>query len=461
MFMRFVSILNPLFMVCLFVPISAMAANTQPDSKTSEESISLTYVVGEDGIGLFTCAGSRNFSITRRPVKPLVAEPIYNSQRPMYSSIQLGPDKSFVICMALDESRGTHTGYDTLYLDANNNLDLTDDTKLKSNGSAFPVVEVMVKYGEREYPCHLKIDVSGYGAVSGHMKVVGYLKGSVSLEGKQHAIKIVDYDNNGVFSDQKVLQESLGCAIDPLSRDILFVDFNGDGEFDVDGGNGLEILPFSRYLPWGDTCYEISLDPSGRFGNFTATKAPCGRVDLGTPYTDVVLINQEGTVFVRGKESAVPEGKYRVYLGSVDAKDDAGQQWRVLLGNELSRKPPFVVTAGKTTYLKAGAPFTVEVTAYKQASGNYILVLGIKGQGDESYYLDSFRVLGKSEKAVTSSYVRIMDKKGNEIVRGNLEDNKRYLWQVPDGLKGEFTAIPEVTLGPFPITAVGKKITVE
>jgi hypothetical protein len=58
--------------------------------------------------------------------------PQLKSGRPLYGKVQLSPSdrkkrpNEWYYCVA-DESKGTGTGYDTFYLDANHNLDLTDD----------------------------------------------------------------------------------------------------------------------------------------------------------------------------------------------------------------------------------------------------------------------------------------------------------------------------------------------
>jgi hypothetical protein len=53
-------------------------------------------------------------------------EPSYGSASPAYRFLAFGPEGKSVIAAVADESKGTGTGYDTLYVDLNANHDLTE-----------------------------------------------------------------------------------------------------------------------------------------------------------------------------------------------------------------------------------------------------------------------------------------------------------------------------------------------
>ena len=142
-------------------------------------------------------------------------------------------------------------------------------------------------------------------------------------------------------------------------------------------------------------------------------------------------------------------------------KDAGGDLWRVGLSSGLYRKTPIVVTAGKTTRFHAGVPFVAELELFNLEKNKYILVLNIRDQEGERYYFDSFRKVGESKIKPEQPGVRSVDQKGREVVQGGFEKNRRFVWQVPDTLKGEFTAIPEIHVGPFPIKMVPKAIIIK
>jgi len=68
--------------------------------------------------------------ISPQPPEQLVDEPQYSSEHPLYGSFQLADSDDNTYTIVIDESKGTGSRYDTIYIDANNNEDLTDDAKL-------------------------------------------------------------------------------------------------------------------------------------------------------------------------------------------------------------------------------------------------------------------------------------------------------------------------------------------
>lgn len=61
--------------------------------------------------------------------RQLVKAPAFKSEKVRYNIWVLGDGKKSVMTMAWDESGGTGTGYDTLYVDRNFNLDLTEENE--------------------------------------------------------------------------------------------------------------------------------------------------------------------------------------------------------------------------------------------------------------------------------------------------------------------------------------------
>jgi len=151
--------------------------------------------------------GSGSVEMSLRPREKLGAEPIYFSRRPLYGMIELGDseDKRFVL--VIDESKGTRSGYDTLYIDANNNEDLADDTKIAANirgdGSMteFPTATVTVECGGREYPYRITPMVYSYGDTRVRWSAAGYCEGELRFGDKTYKVALFDDTCNGVFND--------------------------------------------------------------------------------------------------------------------------------------------------------------------------------------------------------------------------------------------------------------------
>ena len=438
--MQFRGVMRSALILVLSAAVCAACATTKdaktknappPGAKASGKSIPLTYTFSEDANKELGYLGTQYCQATTRPAKKLVAQPEYYSKRPMYGVFQFGTEKNAKLIMVLDESKGTRTGYDTLYVDVNGNLDLTDDAKLSAKPSeneenrhfAFPLVELKVKYGEKELPYHVKIETYNYGNVDFRVNTACYTKGDISLGGKKYAAAFLDGTGNGLFNDLFVTPKGMGGNQLYAKGDGLVIDLNNDSKFDRDNGQGSEAFPLGKYLSWGKKCYEITPDPTGRSYTLVKSKAKCGTVTLETQESSAILLSPDGALRVMGKSTVVPEGSYRFYACSLEAKDGEGQLWRAI-GNGQIKQPPVVVTAKKATPLAVGAPLTAEVTVNKSESGVFGMSLAITGKGGESYTANNFQKVGKDNENMQSRpnpKVKIVDKDGKEVATGDFE----------------------------------------
>ena len=144
------------------------------------------------------------FQMQSHPTEKLSAEPIYFSRVPQYADVRLGQGDDRIFTAVLDESRGTGSGYDTLYIDGNNNEDMTDDGGVSSipgrqpKGVEFPVVELAVSYGVITHPYHVNPHLSDRLCLT----AVGYCKGK--LRRGDNVVEVAVFDNtaNGLFNDR-------------------------------------------------------------------------------------------------------------------------------------------------------------------------------------------------------------------------------------------------------------------
>ena len=420
-----------LFLSAIVCAACATTKKAPPGTKTSGKSIPLTYTFSENVDKEIGLSSSKCCPAEPRPTKKLVAEPAYYSKRPMYGVLQLGENKSQKIIMVADESRGTRSGYDTLYVDANGNLDLTDDAKLTAKPNAnqedkkahFSLVELKAKYDDKELPYHVTIDNISEDSIHLHMNSACYAKGTITLGAKTYKVVFVDSNTNGLFNDHFLTPKGMGGNQVYASGDGFGIDLNGDDKFDMKQGQGTEVFPLGKYLSLGQKCYEIELAPSGRSYTLAKTKAKCGVIALEAQDATAILINSDGGLRVAGKNTTVPEGSYQLCSNRVEAKDGEGQLWQAL-GTGLAKQPPVVVTAKKTTPLAVGAPFTAEVTVSPNGGNVYAMSLSIKGQGGEVYAANSFQKVGKTDTNIQFSpkpKVKIVDKDGKEVATGDFE----------------------------------------
>jgi len=130
--------------------------------------------------------------VPRTPLK----EPAYASAQPRYALMVLGGGRKTVVTLIWDESAGTGTGYDTMYVDANLNRDLTEPAEKFFYANApkrHPSEQYLVK-GIREadgngifdlsMETHGPQDVISYAAGYGWKDVLGmhHLPGNSSIQ---------------------------------------------------------------------------------------------------------------------------------------------------------------------------------------------------------------------------------------------------------------------------------------
>lgn len=103
------------------------------------------------------------------PAPPILSEPVYASEKPLYAAIAVNEAASKVLTLVFDESKGTGKGYDTLYADLNFNGDLTDDEAIEGTlqgdesylSGSFSSIALPVPYNDKgqgiEEPCELTV----------------------------------------------------------------------------------------------------------------------------------------------------------------------------------------------------------------------------------------------------------------------------------------------------------------
>lgn len=116
-----------LALVCTALCVSCATSRQVARVAGVARTVRLEYKSVEDLEERFGYIGSWTVSLAPEPGEQLAAEPTYLSDRPLYGKLKLGDGEDNAHVLVWDESEGTGSGYDTFYIDANNNGDLTDD----------------------------------------------------------------------------------------------------------------------------------------------------------------------------------------------------------------------------------------------------------------------------------------------------------------------------------------------
>ncbi len=183
------------------------------------------------GSGPFAYYAPVRIQLSEKPPEVLSKEPTYASGKPLYGAIQLGTALDSTITIVLDEAEVGKTS--ALYVDANNDNDLTNDGggEWKGNGTNFiKDVDLSVRYAadgkEVALPYFMRFYRFKDFAKREQLrdKVLCYRsnhrEGKVTLGGREYRVCIADDNTDGRFDD--------------LEKGALAIDLNGDGK--LEGG---------------------------------------------------------------------------------------------------------------------------------------------------------------------------------------------------------------------------------
>lgn len=157
---------------------------------------------------------------TDKPVEKLLKLPKFKGT-PRYGELLLsaGTDKSFTV--VLDDAAA---GESLLYVDANNNEDLTDDGEpgkqySKDATSVAKYCKLQVEHGKKvtEYQMYVYYFNSNAKTFSAYT-MMDWWEGTATLAGQSVKFAIVDQNNDGCFDD--------------LEHLALVIDYNQDGKYD-------------------------------------------------------------------------------------------------------------------------------------------------------------------------------------------------------------------------------------
>jgi len=356
-----------------------------------------------------------------QPEEKLSGEPKYRSKKPIYLVATFGSNADSKYTIVLDESKGTGRGYDVLYIDSNNNENLTDDRKIAGRvrqqgrnytSGNFGPIEVMIDYGDRTVPYYFSAEYYFYdnqrmrlggrdGKYINNMNVrlqtSGYYTSVVNLGDSQNRIAVIDYNGNGIFNEYFKPRSDIRGPEQRMSAigDQILIDPNGNGRFERGNTGNKELYPYAKYVRINGTWYSLDIAAHGssidvqmpdlKFGTIKIpNKIGSCSFQLSTPNG---ILKFEET----GMETKVPIGNYQLY-SHITRLNDSSVDWRYEATGTTSGKQ-FQVSEGNVIELTFGDPIRVNVNYYnrsgrssKPRAGDTIeLSLSLSGQGGEVY----------------------------------------------------------------------------
>jgi protocatechuate 3,4-dioxygenase beta subunit len=190
-----------------------------------------------------------------------------------------------VVFVALDESAGTGKGFDTGYIDANRNGDLSDDQPIKWKPDQYnhysPWVTVASHQGpvgpsRTSNPAQIRLYLYGKDAQSIHLERKGAWVGQVESSKGKVQLATVDSNVNGVYGERTAVTSDL--QLDYSNRgDCTYVDSTGHGSAVIYDSSPHMIL-LCDVCMLGKRLYTMHVNPVGDKVTISPYDAPTGRL---------------------------------------------------------------------------------------------------------------------------------------------------------------------------------------
>ncbi len=353
------------------------------------EAGNLTYYTGEPPGTVFPHLHflGQTIYVTAAPPAKLVL-PRCASKKPLYGTADLGSAGRTPL-MLLDESHGTGTGYDTVYVDANLNRDFTDEKPAPRSKTPGYVPGtpfwLPVPFAGRRVPYHAVLKKPAYTrsrsekgpprpamAARGpgeryYLEAQGYYAGTLLFGHRLRRVALIDVDVNGRFNDLDMRAM--------FRSDRLLVDLNNNGQFDgarheqIGYSDGDEVLfPGKRVFVDGQY-WDLSVRPDGCAIHAVPTRAKLGLLKSDTPQVHLALADSGSILLTQTSDGQVrvPVGKYRIVVWAVRWPDGKGGMWRVYggkWGGTIERREIKVMPTGAAWLKLGGASLVSEVYAF-------------------------------------------------------------------------------------------------
>jgi hypothetical protein len=313
------------------------------------------------------------------PASPLSdavhAEPRYASEDIYRGFVRLDRGEGVRIPLVLDAADGQGPPYDLLYMDANNDGDLTNDSVIRRaevttddsgyTSSFFP--PVTIELPEESGGPHAVAVMTLYmkqhpisGGEFSHAAVRSscYREGRVRLGGQDYRVVLLDGDCNGVFNERNP------ATVDnphQYGGDQLIVLPDGEKPAELTPDLLAQSMPLGRYVAVGDGVYEVGSEPNGGCLKVYRREVATGPVQVGMKGCRLLFLGEDGPVVIHAgsSEARLPIGKYRLESQRVSRTDDEGRLWVV----ETYPSTVFVRTASAAGMASRSARGVLEVTA--------------------------------------------------------------------------------------------------
>ena len=306
----------------------------------------------------------------------LKGKPKFASESPLYGYVWLRAytEHGREILLALDESKGTGKGCDTIYLDINGNRDLSDDPPVSAQKiekeekfthiefirvASIPVNKLfpgVTNTNPVEMDINLVYDVSDDGKSAecwGNVWLRGHWRGEVNTNKGKISFRLADFSRNGRYDDRIAL---LGLPKKYQMGDQVLFDWDANGEFPTASrpNPSIEGYWFSSGVSIAGKLYVLTTSRSGDKLKVAHYTEPTAKLSFKVLRIGKVPITVKGIQVAGntglywlppdGAPLQVPTGRYALNQVTLNAQGRDGSAW-IAMG--IYGKP-FTASAGKT-----------------------------------------------------------------------------------------------------------------
>jgi hypothetical protein len=325
---------------------------------------------------------------------PGVAMPKFNDTVPLFGQWFTPMTKSGHFWFALDRSvKGGY--YDRLYIDANGNAKLTDETSVAARQadkyrSEFGPVKVLLEGDDGPVTYHLDFRFYNYqGNRDMNIASACWYEGTVTVDDKKWQCILVDYNSNGTFNDTS-------SNLDDIDRIGIAPPAPSTSAKAANADNGMTMYFAGKYIDIDGKYYHPAPARDGACITFTPmTNVPMGSVRIAKEITRVTAGGENGLLPIRAVDGQgkLPVGKYRIYEWAIVRKDADGVSWK-LRGSGFGNSGDFEAAEGKEAALGMGEPVAAALSVQKDNRGQCSISLSYQGKLGER-----LEVLRNNERA--------------------------------------------------------------
>ncbi len=362
------------------------SAAAEPEKQVVRMTLQKRPLDEHDDLGFGTCQWLFPHD---QPQEKLKAVPKFKSSRPVWYAAQFGDSPDNIFSLVIDESRGTGSGYDVLYVDSNNDnwIDAKKERQsfqLGTTSKAIPIyAEFAIATGGKTASHFFHFTAFPYSddehpkkEIHANLRNGSILTGKAVFGGERRAITLADLDSNGRFNDP---EQAL------FKGDRFFVDLRQGGA----RRENLQSYPYGQYTQVAGRWYSVAASPDGSEIEISPASPPFGTVQAPSQIVRATLRSPRQTMalsFSNGQDRAIV-GTYRVQsLTLREERASSSGKARELMGMFPERGPEVTIREGETIQLAAGPPLRIEVRPTRAAAGRTVgLNLVLVGSGGEIY----------------------------------------------------------------------------